>query len=65
MLAGLALAARHAPVSLLRLTLRHFPRVVLEVLLGLAVLVIVPFLSGSARKQAGRRAAPSWTAASC
>ena len=45
--------------SLLRLTLRHFPRVVaLEVLLGLAVLVIVPFLSGSARKQAGETASP-------
>jgi copper transport protein len=45
--------------SLLRLTLRHFPRVVaLEVLLGLAVLLIVPFLSGSARKQAGETGSP-------
>jgi putative copper export protein len=39
--------------SLLRLTLRHFPRVVwAEVALGLAVLVMVPFLSGSARAEA-------------
>ncbi|WP_433289931.1 copper resistance D family protein [Pseudonocardia sp. CA-142604] len=45
--------------SLLRLTLRHFPRVVaLEALLGLAVLVIVPLLSGSARKQAGETGSP-------
>ncbi|MEU6285108.1 CopD family protein [Streptomyces sp. NPDC047028] len=40
--------------SLLHLTLRHFPKVVWgEVALGLAVLVVVPFLSGSARKEAG------------
>ncbi|WP_405779436.1 copper resistance D family protein [Streptomyces sp. NBC_00859] len=40
--------------SLFHLTLRHFPRVVWgEVALGLAVLVVVPFLSGSARGEAG------------
>ncbi|MEU6460653.1 DUF4149 domain-containing protein [Streptomyces sp. NPDC046976] len=40
--------------SLFRLTLRHFPKVVWgEVVLGLAVLVVVPFLSGSARTEAG------------
>ncbi|MFY4723469.1 CopD family protein [Streptomyces sp. LaBMicrA B280] len=40
--------------SLFRLTLRHFPKVVWgEVVLGLAVLVVVPFLSGSARAEAG------------
>ena len=40
--------------SLFQLTLRHFPKVVLgEVVLGLAVLVVVPFLSGSARTEAG------------
>ncbi|WP_051967305.1 copper resistance D family protein [Kitasatospora mediocidica] len=40
--------------SLLDLTLRHFPRVVwLEVALGVGVLAVVPFLSGSARSQAG------------
>ncbi|GAA1881563.1 hypothetical protein GCM10009836_73510 [Pseudonocardia ailaonensis] len=46
--------------SLLRLTLRHFPRVVaLEVALGAVVLLIVPFLSGSARKQAGEVGSPA------
>ncbi|MEU6285716.1 CopD family protein, partial [Streptomyces sp. NPDC047028] len=47
--------------SLRHLTLRHFPRVVWgEVALGLAVLVVVPFLSGSARQEAGgARAEPS------
>ncbi|MGK4585165.1 CopD family protein [Kitasatospora sp. HPMI-4] len=47
--------------SLLRLTLRHFPRVVWgEVALGLAVLVVMPFLSGSARTEArGPQAASS------
>ncbi|MFE2553088.1 copper resistance D family protein [Streptomyces sp. NPDC059355] len=40
--------------SLLRLTLRHFPKVVWgEVVLGIAVLGVVPFLSGSARSEAG------------
>ncbi|MFJ3913570.1 copper resistance D family protein [Streptomyces vinaceus] len=40
--------------SLLHLTLRHFPRVVWgEVVLGIAVLAVVPFLSGSARSEAG------------
>ncbi|MFF1560574.1 hypothetical protein [Streptomyces sp. NPDC058279] len=40
--------------SLLRLTLRHFPKVVRdEVALGVAVLAVVPFLSGSARSEAG------------
>ncbi|WP_369386519.1 copper resistance D family protein [Streptomyces sp. CG1] len=44
--------------SLLRLTLRHFPRVVwAEVALGAAVLAVVPFLSGSARAEAGSRPA--------
>ncbi|MEU6233939.1 CopD family protein [Kitasatospora sp. NPDC047058] len=40
--------------SLLHLTLRHFPKVVWgEVALGAAVLVVLPFLSGSARTEAG------------
>ncbi|MET9696439.1 CopD family protein [Streptomyces sp. NPDC006529] len=40
--------------SLLHLTLRHFPKVVWgEVALGIAVLAVVPFLSGSARSEAG------------
>ncbi|WP_162890039.1 copper resistance D family protein [Streptomyces olivoreticuli] len=40
--------------SLLHLTLRHFPKVVwAEVALGCAVLAVVPFLSGSARSEAG------------
>lgn len=40
--------------SLLHLTLRHFPRVVWgEVVLGIAVLGVVPFLTGSARSEAG------------
>ncbi|MFF4182734.1 copper resistance D family protein [Streptomyces sp. NPDC001691] len=43
-----------ATSSLLHLTLRHFPRVVwAEVALGVAVLAIVPFLTGSARSEAG------------
>ncbi|MGH3671915.1 MAG: CopD family protein [Pseudonocardiaceae bacterium] len=41
------------------LTLRHFPGVVtVEAALGVCVLLIVPFLSGSARKQAGDGTAP-------
>ncbi len=45
-------------VSLLHLTLRHFPRVVwAEVALGAAVLAVVPFLSGSARAEAGSQPA--------
>ncbi|MET8626465.1 CopD family protein [Kitasatospora sp. NPDC004669] len=40
--------------SLLRLTLRHFPKVVWgEVALAVAVLVVMPFISGSARAEAG------------
>ncbi|MFG2823361.1 CopD family protein [Kitasatospora sp. NPDC048365] len=40
--------------SLLHLTLRHFPKVVWgEVALGVAVLVVLPFLAGSARTEAG------------
>ncbi|MEV6721666.1 CopD family protein [Streptomyces xanthochromogenes] len=40
--------------SLLHLTLRHFPKVVwAEVALGIAVLGVLPFLSGSARSEAG------------
>ncbi|MFC9293746.1 copper resistance D family protein [Streptomyces sp. NPDC057011] len=43
-----------ATSSLLHLTLRHFPKVVwAEVFLGIAVLAVVPFLSGSARSEAG------------
>ncbi|GHI41571.1 copper resistance D family protein [Streptomyces violascens] len=43
-----------ATASLLHLTLRHFPKVVwAEVALGIAVLAVVPFLSGSARSEAG------------
>jgi putative copper export protein len=39
--------------SLLRLTLRHFPKVVWgEVALGLGVLVVLPFITGSARAEA-------------
>ncbi|MFF4650843.1 CopD family protein [Streptomyces sp. NPDC001380] len=46
--------AADATPTLLRLTLRHFPRVVLgETVLGVAVLAVVPFLNGSARAQAG------------
>ncbi|MEZ0066429.1 copper transport protein [Streptacidiphilus sp. MAP12-20] len=42
-----------ATSSLLHLTLRHFPRVVwVEAALGLAVLGILPFLTGSARTEA-------------
>ncbi|MQS16971.1 hypothetical protein F7Q99_33485 [Streptomyces kaniharaensis] len=40
--------------SLLHLTLRHFPAVVWgEVVLGVAVLAVVPFITGSARTEAG------------
>ncbi|WP_354644810.1 CopD family protein [Kitasatospora camelliae] len=40
--------------SLPHLTLRHFPKVVWgEVVLGVAVLVVLPFLAGSARTEAG------------
>lgn len=56
LLPRIARLRRSAPadVSLLRLTMRRFPLVVAaEAALGLGVLVIVPFLSGSARKQAG------------
>jgi copper transport protein len=43
-----------ATTPLLRLTLRHFPKVVwAEVALGAAVLTVVPFLGGSARSEAG------------
>ncbi|MDH6132109.1 copper transport protein [Kitasatospora sp. MAA4] len=43
-----------ATASLLHLTLRHFPAVVwAEVALGAAVLAVLPFLTGSARSQAG------------
>jgi copper transport protein len=42
------------------LTLRHFPAVVaMETALGVGVLFIVPFLSGSARAQAGGGPAPA------
>ncbi|MFG2913161.1 copper resistance D family protein [Kitasatospora sp. NPDC048298] len=41
-------------VTLLHLTLRHFPKVVWgEVALGVAVLAVLPFISGSARTEAG------------
>ncbi|MFG2691911.1 CopD family protein [Kitasatospora sp. NPDC048407] len=40
--------------SLFHLTLRHFPKVVWgEVVLGVAVLVVLPFIAGSARSEAG------------
>ena len=43
------------------LTLRHFPAVVtVEALLGLGVLCIVPFLTGSARSQAGEVIKPTF-----
>jgi putative copper export protein len=42
------------------LTLRHFPAVVaVETALGVGVLLVVPFLTGSARAQAGDGAAPT------
>jgi putative copper export protein len=45
------------------LTLRHFPGVVaVEAVLGAGVLLIVPFLSGSARKQAGDLGSPDFDA---
>lgn len=46
--------------TVVRLALHHFPKVVAaEAIAGIAVLLIVPFLSGSARKQAdGAAAAP-------
>lgn len=57
------IARAHAEGDLARgfaLTLRHFPKVVaVETVLGLAVLTIVPFLSGSARTQAGGPPAPA------
>lgn len=46
--------------SLLHLALSHFPKVIWgEVALGIAVLVVVPFLTGSARSEAGSPAAVS------
>ncbi|MFJ6776059.1 CopD family protein [Kitasatospora sp. NPDC091257] len=46
--------------SLLHLTLRHFPKVVWgEVVLGVAVLVVMPFIAGSARTEAGSAKAVS------
>ncbi|MFE2164342.1 copper resistance D family protein [Streptomyces sp. NPDC059447] len=46
--------------SLRHLTLRHFPLVVWgEVALGIAVLVVVPFITGSARTEAGSAKAVS------
>jgi putative copper export protein len=57
------IARAHADGDLGRgfaLTLKHFPTVVaVESVLGLAVLTIVPFLSGSARTQAGGPPAPA------
>jgi putative copper export protein len=57
------IARAHATGDLgtgLALTMRHFPVVVtVESALGVGVLVIVPFLSGSARAQAGGGAAPT------
>ncbi|NMO04748.1 CopD family protein [Gordonia sp. TBRC 11910] len=44
-----------------RLAVEHFPKVVaVEAVLGLTVLVIVPFLSGSARMQGGSKPARSF-----
>ncbi|WP_083914009.1 CopD family protein [Nocardia concava] len=58
------IAAAHARGDLGRgfvLTLRHFPAVVtVEAAVGLCVLLIVPFLTGSARAQAGYPAAPGF-----
>ncbi|MFD8478680.1 CopD family protein [Kitasatospora sp. NPDC059673] len=46
--------------SLFQLTLRHFPKVVWgEVVLGVAVLVVLPFIAGSARSEAGSAKAVS------
>ncbi|MGW4379077.1 CopD family protein [Kitasatospora sp. NPDC004531] len=48
--------------SLLHLTLRHFPKVVWgEVALGAAVLIVLPFITGSARAEAGSPKAVSDT----
>jgi copper transport protein len=57
------IARTHAAGGISRgfaLTLRHFPAVVaVETGLGICVLFIVPFLTGSARAQAGGGAAPT------
>jgi copper transport protein len=48
-----------ATAPLLKLTLRHFPRVVAaEVALGAGVLAVLPFLTGSARAEAAPSAPP-------
>jgi copper transport protein len=48
--------------SLFKLVLHHFPRsVAVEVVLGIAVLVVIPFLNDSAREQAGESADPGDT----
>lgn len=56
----IALARRtDTTASLLHLTLRHFPKVVwAEITLGVGVLAIVPFLSGSARGEAAPDSPP-------
>ena len=49
--------------GLFSLVLHHFPRVVaVEVVLGLGVLTVTPFLNGSAREQVGGAADPEPTA---
>jgi copper transport protein len=57
------IARAHAAGDLtqgLTLTLRHFPTVVtIETALGISVLLIVPFITGSARAQAGDSTAPT------
>jgi len=50
--------------SVFAVAVRHFPRVVaIEAAVGIAVLVVVPFLNGSAREQAGGAAEPPATGA--
>ncbi len=49
--------------SVFKVAVEHLPRVVaIEALIGLAVLVVVPFLNGSAREQSGGTAEPPATA---
>jgi copper transport protein len=50
--------------SLFQLAVGHFPRLVsVEAAIGVAVLIVVPFLNGSAREQAGGAAEPPATGA--
>jgi copper transport protein len=58
-----ALRAAGDDTTLFRLVIRQFPKLVaLEVLLGVVVIAIVPFLAGSAREEMGGAADPAPTA---